>query len=140
MDKVLKKQRRRIFAWVAAAGVVVLLAVLPMLASGKGADSGVQASILSASAEYRDVDMEIVGGGQLASEASVRIQIPEEVKLTEYLVGNGDTVSEGDPIATVDKVSVMTARENTELETLQPSLYMKYSCMGCSAEPAGEMQ
>lgn len=109
MDKVQKKQRRRIFAGVAAAGVVVLLAVLPMLASGNDADSGVQASILSASAEYRDVDMKIVGGGQLASLASVRIQIPEEVKLTEYLVGNGDTVSQGDPIAAVDKVSVMTA-------------------------------
>ena len=109
MDKVLKKQRRRIFAGVAAAGVVVLLAVLPMLASGNGGDSGVQASILSATAEYRDVDMEIVGGGQLASEASVRIRIPEEVKLKEYLVGNGDTVSEGDPIAAVDRVSVMTA-------------------------------
>lgn len=109
MDKVLKKQRRRIFAGVAAAGVVVLLAVLPMLASGRGADSGVQASILSATAEYRDVDMEIVGGGQLASLASVRIQIPEEVKLKEYLVGNGDTVSQGDPIAAVDRVSVMTA-------------------------------
>lgn len=93
----------------AAAGVVVLLAVLPMLASGRGADSGVQASILSATAEYRDVDMEIVGGGQLASEASVRIQIPAEVKLKEYLVGNGDTVSEGDPIAAGDRVSVMTA-------------------------------
>ena len=109
MDKVLKKQRRRIFAGVAAAGVVVLLAVLPMLASGRGADSGVQASILSATAEYRDVDMEIVGGGQLASLASVRIQIPEEVKRKEYLVGKGDTVSQGDPIAAVDRVSVMTA-------------------------------
>ena len=109
MDKVQKKQRRRIFAWVAAAGVVVLLAVLPMLASGNSGDSGAQASILSATAEYRDVDMEIVGGGQLASEASVRVQIPEEVKLKEYLVGNGDTVSEGDPIATVDRISVMTA-------------------------------
>ena len=109
MDKVQKKQRRRIFAGVAAAGVVVLLAVLPMLASGSGADSGVQASILSATAEYRDVDMEIVGGGQLASLASVRIRIPEEVKLKEYLVGNGDTVSQGDPIAAVDRISVMTA-------------------------------
>ena len=109
MDKVQKKQRRRIFAWVAAAGVVVLLAVLPMLASGNSGDSGVQTSILSATAEYRDVDMEIVGGGQLASEASVRVQIPEEVKLKEYLVGNGDTVSEGAPIATVDRISVMTA-------------------------------
>ena len=29
------------------------------------------------------------------------------MKLTEYLVGNGDMVSEGDAIAKVDKVSVM---------------------------------
>ena len=132
MDKVQKKQRRRIFAGVAAAGVVVLLAVLPMLASGNGADSGVQASILSATAEYRDVDMEIVGGGQLASEASVRIQIPEEVKLKEYLVGNGDTVSEGDPIATVDRISVMTAITGVQ-ETLD---YLSEEIAGTSGDTA----
>ena len=132
MDKVQKKQRRRIFAGVAAAGVVVLLAVLPMLASGKSGDSGVQASILSATAEYRDVDMEIVGGGQLASEASVRIQIPEEVKLKEYLVGNGDTVSQGDPIATVDRVSVMTAITGVQ-ETLD---YLSEEIAGTSSDTA----
>ena len=132
MDKVQKKQRRRILAWVAAAGVVVLLAVLPMLASGNDADSGVQASILSATAEYRDVDMEIVGGGQLASEASVRVQIPEEVKLKEYLVGNGDTVSQGDPIATVDRVSVMTAITGVQ-ETLD---YLSEEIAGTSGDTA----
>ena len=104
-----KKQRKRITSWVVAFAVVCLLAAMPMLAESNGADSGDQASILSTSAAYQNVDTQIIGGGQLASEASLRVKLPEEVKITEYLVGNGDTVSEGDTIATVDKVSVMTA-------------------------------
>ena len=104
-----KKQRKRIISWVVAFAVVCLLAAMPMLAKSNGGDSGDQASILSASVGFQNVDTQIIGGGQLASEASIRIKLPEEVKITEYLVGNGDIVSEGDTIATVDKVSVMTA-------------------------------
>lgn len=103
------KQRKRILAWAAMALVVLLLAVMPMLASGRDAASGQQASILSAAAGYQNVDTQIIGGGQLSSEASIRIKVPEQVKLIEYLVENGDIVSEGDVIAAVDKVSVMTA-------------------------------
>lgn len=103
------KQRKRILAWAAMALVVLLLAVIPMLASGRDAASGQQASILSAAAGYQNVDTQIIGGGQLSSEASIRIKVPEQVKLIEYLVENGDIVSEGDVIAAVDKVSVMTA-------------------------------
>ena len=89
--------------------LVVLLAVMPMLASRSKAAEGNQASILSATVENKDIDTQIIGGGQLSSEASLNVRIPENVKLTQYLVGNGDTVKEGEPIAKVDKVSVMTA-------------------------------
>ena len=103
------KQRRKIITWIAMSLVVVLLAVLPMLAAGKDASDEHQASILSGTVEYQDIDTKIIGGGRLASEAAIKLKIPEEVKLTEYLVGNGDIVSDGDPIAKVDRVSVMTA-------------------------------
>lgn len=102
------KQRKRLLTWSALTLLVLLLAVLPVLAGGNDADSQ-QASILSATADYQDIETRIIGGGQLSSEAAIRLKIPEEVKLTQYLVGNGDTVSEGDAIAAVDKISVMTA-------------------------------
>ena len=107
--KSVRKQRQKILIWGGIALLVLTLAVLPVLAANKDAAQEQQASILSGRVEYGSIETKIVGGGQLASEAAVKLEIPEEVKLTEYLVGNGDTVSEGDAIAKVDRVSVMTA-------------------------------
>lgn len=104
-----RKQRQKILTWGGTALLVLILAVLPVLAANKDANQEQQASILSGTVEYGSIETKIVGGGQLASEAAVKLEIPEEVKLTEYLVGNGDTVSEGDAIAKVDRISVMTA-------------------------------
>lgn len=109
MDKNRKKQRKKYIAWSCAAVLVFALAAMPMLVSGNAGSEGPQASILSTEATRRDIGTQIIGGGQLSSEAALEVKIPEEVKLTAYLVGNGDTVAEGDAIATVDKVSVMTA-------------------------------
>lgn len=104
-----KKQTRKYLRLTITGILVVLLAVMPMLASRNAEGDASQASILSATVENKDIDTQIIGGGQLSSEASLNIRIPENVKLTQYLVGNGDTVKEGGPIAKVDKVSVMTA-------------------------------
>ena len=104
-----QKQRRKVITWAVAAVAVLLLAVMPMLAAKKDAAQEQTASILSGTVEYGNIDTQIIGGGQLASEAAMKLKIPEEVKLTEYLVGNGDTVSKGDAIAKVDRISVMTA-------------------------------
>ena len=107
--KSVRKQRQKILTWGGIALLVLMLAVLPILAANKDAAQEQTASILSGTVEYGSIETKIVGGGQLASEAAMKLQIPEEVKLTEYLVGNGDTVSEGDAIAKVDRISVMTA-------------------------------
>ena len=104
-----KKQTRKYLRLTITGILVVLLAVMPMLASRNAETDRSQASILSATVEHKDIDTQIIGGGQLSSEASLNIRIPDNVKLTQYLVGNGDTVKEGDAIAKVDKVSVMTA-------------------------------
>lgn len=49
------------------------------------------------------------GGGTLKAGSTEDIRIPSGVKITEFLVNNGDTVTEGTPLATVDKVTVMSA-------------------------------
>ena len=109
MDKHQKKQIKRYITWGCLALVVALLSVMPLLASQQAEADGPQASILTAALQQQTIDSNIIGGGQLASETTEEVTIPEAVKLTKYLVGNGDTVKKGDPIARVDKVSVMLA-------------------------------
>lgn len=130
MDKNRRKQRKKYIAWGCAAIVVFLLAAMPMLASGNAGSEGPQASILSTEAARRDIGTQIIGGGQLSSEAALEVKIPQEVKLTGYLVGNGDTVSEGDAIAAVDKVSVMSAITQVQ-ETLD---YLSGKIAGAAGE------
>ena len=107
MEKQLKKQRRRYIAWGCAAALVILLAVMPRAASG--GDDTPQAAILSGQVTRQELETQILGGGLLSGEGALSLDIPEDVKITEYLVSNGDSVTEGEPIATVDRVSVMNA-------------------------------
>jgi len=109
MQKENRKQIRKYISLGIGAAVVLLLAVMPMLAAARDAKEENQASILSAAASNMDIATSLLGGGQLSSEASIQVKIPEHVKLTELLAGNGDTVSRGDPIAKVDRISVMSA-------------------------------
>lgn len=114
MDKKKKARHKKIIGYIAIVLVVVLLAALPMLSASKDDPNAIKATIVSAQAEKRDIDTILVGGGQLDSNGVYSLKIPENVKLTEFLVGNGDTVLEGDPIALVDSVSVMTAITGVE--------------------------
>lgn len=117
MDKQRKAQIKKYILWAGLALLVLLLSVMPLIASENAQEDGPQASILTDTVVRRDIETQLIGGGQLASSHSEEITIPEAVKLTEYLVKNGDTVLEGDPIARVDKVSVMLALEEVQ-ETL----------------------
>ncbi len=72
-----KKQTRKYIRLTITGILVVLLAVMPMLASRNAEGDASQASILSATVENKDIDTQIIGGGQLSSEASLNIRIPE---------------------------------------------------------------
>lgn len=118
MEKQQKKQVKRVISWGLIVALVVILACMPLLAGGSEAADGPRASILSGTAERNDIAVQLVGGGTLTSETAVEITIPAAVKLTGYLVKNGDSVAEGDAIATVDRVTVMTAITQVQ-ETLE---------------------
>ena len=109
MEKQQKKRIKKYISWALVVAIVTLLAVLPMVAAKEEPETGPQASILSATAEKRDITTAVLGGGTLTAEDAVEITVPAAVKVTEYLVRNGDAVTEGQPIASVDRVSVMTA-------------------------------
>ena len=116
MDK--KKNIKRIVAISCTVVLVVLLAAMPLIAKQDPQEDGPQASILSGTVSTGSIATELIGGGTLAEEDAVSIEIPAAVKLTEFLVSNGQTVTEGTPIAAVDRVTVMTAISQVQ-ETLE---------------------
>lgn len=113
-----RKKNKHLLRWIALALVVVLLAAMPAMAGSGEEDDGPRQSILSVQPEKGSIDIALKGGGQLASRSPEKITVPAEVKLTQYLVKNGETVCEGDPIARVDRVSAMSAIASVQ-ETLQ---------------------
>ena len=118
MEKQKKKQIKRYISWGLVLLLVAALAVLPVIASTEEPETGPQASILSTTAEHRDISSAILGGGTVAAGAAEAVTVPAAVKIKEYLVADGDLVTEGQPIASVDRVSVMTAITQVQ-ETLE---------------------
>ena len=118
MDQARKKNIKRIIALVCTVAVVALLAAMPLLAKQDPQEDGPKASILSAAVSTGSINTELIGGGTLAEEDAVTISVPAAVKLTEFLVSNGDAVTAGTAIAAVDRVTVMTAISQVQ-ETLE---------------------
>ena len=118
MDKTKKKNIKRIIAIACAVAVVVLLATMPLIAKQDPETDGPKASILSNTVTSGSIDTELIGGGTLAEDDAVTISVPSAVKLKEFLISNGDAVTEGAAIATVDRVTVMTAISQVQ-ETLE---------------------
>lgn len=118
MDKARKKNIKRIVALGCVVAVVVLLAAMPLLARQDPEADGPKASVLSGSVTTGSINTELIGGGTLTAEEAVTISVPAAVKLTDFMVSNGDMVTEGTPIASVDRVTVMSAISEVQ-ETLE---------------------
>ena len=115
MDKTKKKNVRRYILWGLLAVVVAGLALLPALARQQDAQDGPVASVLEATVKEGSVQATVRGGGTLEAGDGEDIELPAEVKITEFLVKNGQEVKKGDPVAKIDKVSALTAV--TEIRT-----------------------
>lgn len=118
MDKTRRKTIKRVIAIICVIAVVILLAAMPLIAKPEPEEDGPKASILSGTASIGEIPTEVISGGVLAEDDAVSVLIPSAVKLKEFLVSNGDTVTEGTAIATVDRVTVMTAITEVQ-ETLE---------------------
>lgn len=109
MDKARKMRIKKIMGLAVAAAVVIGLAAMPLLAKQTDTGDGPQASILSGTAQTQDLAVSLTGGGALTQQDAVSVSVHNAVKLTRFLVNNGDSVKAGDPLAEADRVSVMTA-------------------------------
>ncbi len=82
--------------------------------------SETEASIISGEAEVTTLSTTLPGAGTLAEEDSEDLTVPDGVEISQWYVSDGDAVAEGDVLAAVDKVSVLSAVEN--IQTLLDAL------------------
>lgn len=128
MDEKKKKNIRNTLFAVAVVLAVVLLTALPFLLNARQESRKNRASILSTTVDRGVIEKTISGAGTLTEQDAAEIEVPQGVRVTDYLVQNGQFVNAGDALATVDRVSVMqtvsTVYEamsdvRTEMETLR---------------------
>lgn len=114
---------RRFFTVLLVIALVAGLAALPMLTKNAAQEENA-ASILSGTAERRELVRSLISGAPLETVEPVEITVPYGVKVLKYLVASGEQVSAGDVIALVDDVSVMTAVKAVQetLDSLSKSL------------------
>jgi len=118
MKKTKNKGLRRAINFILLLALVAGLAAMPLLTADKAPEEEFPLSILCAKAEQREIGSWLSAGGVLAEEETLSVTVPSDVKLTEFLVRNGDTVRAGDPVASVDRVTVMAAIASTQ-ETME---------------------
>jgi len=96
--------------WITLLCVILAIAlIVASLPSGISAVTKVNSKVLSAVPEENTISTVLSGGGTLSSQEGTAQSLPQALELETYYVKNGQTVSEGDPIAQVDLVAVKAA-------------------------------
>lgn len=96
--------------WITLLCVILAIAlIVSSLPSGISAATKVNSKVLSAVPEENAISTVLSGGGTLSPQAGTAQSLPQALELETYYVKNGQTVSEGDPIAQVDLVAVKAA-------------------------------
>ncbi len=124
MEQAKKHTGRRILFLTLAILLAAALVAAPFILEKRSRQSEIEASILSDTAQYGTISKTLSGTGTLTEEASVTVTVPYGVEITEYLVSNGEFVSQGQALAAVDKTSVMRAISgvNETLDTLSSEI------------------
>ena len=117
MTPVRKAVPKKVIGLIVVTLVAALSITLVILTNRKQASVGtVQAdeSIVEASLQEASMSQIVTAGGSVSEESSVEDYYPSGIETTKFYVSEGDTVSAGDPIADVDRVSVMNTIKNIQ--------------------------
>ncbi len=102
-----KRKRRNIILALVLLALAAGMIALPTLLRSAKPEKTDNARVLSARAERARVRTTISGGGSLTDQEGAAVKVLPGVEVTEYLVSDGELVEAGQPVAKVDKVSVM---------------------------------
>ncbi|MGN0977957.1 MAG: HlyD family efflux transporter periplasmic adaptor subunit, partial [Faecousia sp.] len=118
LNKKKKKRKRRVLYTVLIVIAVIVAALVILVLSLR---HKVEQQFASAAAEVQSYTVQtgtintvVTGSGILTQEELEQLTVPAGVEITEVLVDSGDTVKQGDLLATVDMATVMTALSNAQ--------------------------
>ena len=91
--------------------ILAFIIAVPFIAEArKEQTSGLSgADVISENPKYVSIQKILSGTGTLEPEEAEKVQIVKGLSVTEYLVSNNEEVKAGDPLARIDKASVMVA-------------------------------
>ncbi|MCD8150332.1 MAG: efflux RND transporter periplasmic adaptor subunit [Clostridiales bacterium] len=119
--KARKKKRNKLIITLVIVIAVVLIAVIAaiIVLRNKVADSvsSSEDEVQSAEVTTGSISTTVSGSGTLSDEDVESIDVPSSLEIVDFYVEEGDTVSEGDLIATVTNASLLTAMSDAQ-ETL----------------------
>jgi len=101
------KKRKWILPLALCAVLILFLILLPILSGRKTAE--VPASILSCTVQRSEIRTTLAGGGALRAQEAEELTVAQGVEIERFLLSNGDPVAEGQAIAQLDRVTVMSA-------------------------------
>ena len=120
LGKSKKKKKRKVLRTVI---IVVLILAIVLVAGVSILRSQVRerfasfdAEVLSAQATTGTISTVVSGSGTLVNVDTETVSVPSGVEIDEILVAYGDTVSEGDLLATADMATVRTAMAELQSE------------------------
>lgn len=124
MDQVKKRQLKKILGWIAIVLVICLLASVPILARSNAEPAGRKGAVLSGKVAIGTIETVLRGGGTLKASEAEDVTIDTGMKLARYLVSDGDAVVTGDPVAELDRLSIMSAitQVQNKLDNLKRSI------------------
>lgn len=126
--------------WVTLLCVILAIAlIVASLPSGISAVTKVNSKVLSAVPEENTISTVLSGGGTLSPQEGTAQSLPQALELETYYVKNGQTVSEGDPIAQVDLVAVKAAISELQevIDTLDAAIASESSKTNDSVTRSG---
>ena len=142
----MEEEKKRSGKKILAAVLILLLAVIAtggvLFLKYFRPDGGTGPSILSGSVKAGSIRKTLSGTGILSEQEAEPVTAPPGVKLTAYLVKNGQDVSAGDSLAEVNRPSVMEAiaalrkemktvsDEISKIQTSSPTVYVTAAARG----------
>jgi len=124
VPEIWKKKKKAIIT----VGIFILAAVgggiFYLRSASAGEVSEGTTTIESATAQTGSIATTVVGSGNIATATAENITIPSDITVNEVLVESGDTVAEGDVLATLDANSILAkmASVQSEIEEIDAEL------------------
>lgn len=109
-----RKKRKRKWLRIALPAAAVLIVILFMINSARGAGDAVP--VYTQTVAEGDIDTELSVSGKVTAEETAAFFAPADVRIEEIEVSKGDVVRAGDVLICFDKEAAAYAKQQSELE------------------------